>query len=47
MEETWNSLKQLRKGEKDNVDLGAETEKLDKKAYPGQPNTAASWVKAC
>ena len=36
-EETWTSSLQ---DNKDIVDLGAETEKLVKKAYPGQENTA-------
>ena len=40
-EEAWNLLRQLTRGDKDIVDLGAKTKKLVKKDYPGQAVTAA------
>ena len=35
-EEAWTALKQLERGDRDIVDLGAEATKLEKKAYPEQ-----------
>ena len=35
-EEAWKALKQLERGDKNTVDLGAEAAKLAKEAYPEQ-----------
>ena len=38
-EEAWNALKNLTREGKDIIDLGWESEKLAKRAFPGQPET--------